>query len=169
MFLWKLLPVWFLPLAQAQPSVKVPLYIGSMAPLTGKRAWWGAGITAAMQMAFDYINNSSDILPSYELRLLANDTKVRIILITSPTFHLTEGSITRELQDLRSDRTNFEPTQTCCMVYMSHCVAMNGWLWASANVAVWYIHVALCHTVSVEIHMNVVPRSTGDTNSETEN
>ena len=112
MFLWQFLPFWFLPLAQAQASVKVPLYIGSMAPLTGKRAWWGAGITAAMQMAFDHINNSSDILPSYELRLLANDTKVRIILITSPTFHLTEGSITRELQDLRSDRTNFEPAQT---------------------------------------------------------
>lgn len=87
MVLWQLLPFWFLPLAQAQPSAKVPLYIGSMAPLTGKRAWWGAGITAAMQMAFEYINNSSDILPSYELRLLANDTKVRIILITSPTFY----------------------------------------------------------------------------------
>ena len=87
MFLWELLPFWFLSLAQTQPSAKVPLYIGSMAPLTGQRAWWGAGVTAAMQMAFEYINNSSDILPFYELRLLANDTKVRIILITSPTFY----------------------------------------------------------------------------------
>ena len=87
MILWQLLPFCFLPLAQAQPVAKVPLYIGSMAPLTGKRAWWGEGITAAMQMAFEYINHSSDILPSYELRLLANDTKVRIILITSSTFH----------------------------------------------------------------------------------
>ena len=87
MFLWELLPFWFLSLAQTQPSAKVPLYIGSMAPLTGQRAWWGAGITAAMQMAFEYINNSSDILPSYELRLLANDTKVRIILIISLTFY----------------------------------------------------------------------------------
>jgi len=75
MLLRQLLLLWFLSLAQAQPSTKVPLYIGSMAPLTGKRAWWGAGITAAMQMAFEYINNSSDVLPSYELRLLANDTK----------------------------------------------------------------------------------------------
>jgi len=75
MILWQLLPFWFLPLAQAQPSTKVPLYIGSMAPLTGKRSWWGAGITVAMQMAFEYINNSSDVLPFHELRLLANDTK----------------------------------------------------------------------------------------------
>lgn len=87
MILWQLLPFWFLPLAQAQPSTKVPLYIGSMAPLTGKRSWWGAGITVAMQMAFEYINNSSDVLPFHELRLLANDTKVRTILITSTTFY----------------------------------------------------------------------------------
>jgi len=46
-----------------------------MAPLSGKRAWWGAGITAAMQMAFEYINDRSDILPYYELRLLVNDTQ----------------------------------------------------------------------------------------------
>jgi len=87
MILWHLLPFWLLPLAQAQASLKVPLYIGSMAPLTGKRKWWGAGITAAMRMAFEYINNSSDILPSYELRLLANDTKVRVIFITTPAFY----------------------------------------------------------------------------------
>ncbi|KAL9969262.1 hypothetical protein ACROYT_G021458 [Oculina patagonica] len=74
MILWQLLPLCLLVRAQVQPS-KVSLYIGSMAPLSGKRAWWGAGITAAMQMAFEYINNSSHILPSYELRLLANDTK----------------------------------------------------------------------------------------------
>lgn len=87
MILWQLLPFSFLTLAQAQLSTKVPLYIGSMAPLSGKRAWWGAGISAAMQMAFEYINNSSDILPSYEMRLLANDTKVRITLITTPTLN----------------------------------------------------------------------------------
>ena len=78
MFPWQLLPFWLLSNVQAQ-SVKVPLYVGSMAPLSGKRAWWGAGITAAMQMAFEYINNRSDILPSYELRLLADDTRVRFL------------------------------------------------------------------------------------------
>lgn len=88
MILWQLLPLCLLVHAQVQPS-KVPLYIGSMAPLSGKRAWWGAGITAAMQMAFEYINNSSHILPSYELRLLANDTKVRMILIAILTFVTT--------------------------------------------------------------------------------
>ena len=78
MFPWQLLPFWLLSNVHAQ-SAKVPLYVGSMAPLSGKRAWWGAGITAAMQMAFEYINNRSDILPSYELRLLADDTRVRFL------------------------------------------------------------------------------------------
>ena len=78
MILWQLFSVCLLTHAQVHSS-KSPLYIGSMAPLSGKRAWWGAGITAAMQMAFEYINNSSDILPWYELKLLANDTKVRIL------------------------------------------------------------------------------------------
>lgn len=86
MILWQLLPLCLLAVrAQVQPS-KLPLYIGSMAPLSGTRAWWGAGITAAMQMAFEYINNSSHVLPSYELRLLANNTKVRLILIALLTF-----------------------------------------------------------------------------------
>lgn len=74
---WQLLPLLVFSNIQAQSSAKVPLYIGSMAPLSGKRAWWGAGITAAMQMAFEYINDRSDILPYYELRLLVNDTQVR--------------------------------------------------------------------------------------------
>ena len=75
---WQPLPLIFLLAHVQAQSLKVPLYIGSMAPLSGKRSWWGAGITAAMQMAFEYINNRSDILPYYELRLLANDTRVRI-------------------------------------------------------------------------------------------
>lgn len=79
MILWQLLSVCLLTHAAQVQSSKSPLYIGSMAPLSGKRAWWGAGITTAMQMAFEYINNSSDILPWYELKLLANDTKVRIL------------------------------------------------------------------------------------------
>lgn len=85
MFPWQLLFVSLLANVRGQ-SLKTPLYVGSMAPLTGSRAWWGAGITAAMQMAFEYINNRSDILPFYELRLLAHDTQVRFLR----PYHLLE-------------------------------------------------------------------------------
>ena len=56
---------------------KRPLYIGSMAPMTGKRAWWGAGIPLAIEMAFEDINARNDILKEYRLQLVARDTQVR--------------------------------------------------------------------------------------------
>ena len=59
-------------------SSKTPLFVGSMAPLSGSRSWWGSGITVAMEMAFEYINNRTDILPAYELKLLKNDTRVSL-------------------------------------------------------------------------------------------
>lgn len=55
---------------------KRTLYVGSMAPMTGNRAWWGAGIPLAIQMAFEDINKRSDILKDYELELISRDTKV---------------------------------------------------------------------------------------------
>ena len=77
---WQVLLGSLLTVAQAKSqSSKVSLYVGSMAPLTGPRSWWGAGITTAMQMAFELINNRSDILPYFELKLLENDTLVRAI------------------------------------------------------------------------------------------
>lgn len=56
---------------------KRPLYIGSMAPMTGKKAWWGAGIPLAIEMAFEDINARNDILKEYRLQLVARDTQVR--------------------------------------------------------------------------------------------
>ena len=53
-----------------------PLYIGSMAPMTGRRAWWGAGIPLAIEMAFEDINKRSDILKEYKLSLVQRDTEV---------------------------------------------------------------------------------------------
>ena len=53
-----------------------PLYIGSMAPMTGERAWWGAGIPLAIEMAFEDINKRSDILKEYKLSLIQRDTQV---------------------------------------------------------------------------------------------
>lgn len=52
------------------------LYIGSMAPMTGKRAWWGAGIPLAIEMAFEDINSRSDVLRQYRLELIRRDTQV---------------------------------------------------------------------------------------------
>ena len=52
--------------------------IGVMAPTTGSRAWWGWGITLAAEMAMSHINSRNDILNGYELKLLSNDTKVRV-------------------------------------------------------------------------------------------
>ena len=61
--------------AASQPP-KRPLYIGSMAPMTGKRAWWGAGISLAIEMAFEDINVRNDVLRDYRLQLVARDTQV---------------------------------------------------------------------------------------------
>lgn len=47
-----------------------------MAPMTGKRAWWGAGIPLAIKMAFEDINKRDDILRDYELKLISRDTQV---------------------------------------------------------------------------------------------
>ena len=57
-------------------TVQRPLYIGSMAPMTGRRAWWGAGIPLAIEMAFEDINKRSDILKEYKLSLIQRDTQV---------------------------------------------------------------------------------------------
>lgn len=54
-----------------------PLYIGSMAPMTGKKSWWGAGIPLAIEMAFEDINKRSDVLKEYKLILVQRDTQVR--------------------------------------------------------------------------------------------
>ena len=55
---------------------RTTLYVGSMAPMTGKRAWWGAGIPLAIEMAFEDINKRDDILRDYELKLISRDTQV---------------------------------------------------------------------------------------------
>lgn len=59
-----------------------PLYIGAMAPMTGSRSWWGAGIPLAIEMAFEDINKRSDVLKEYKLILDQRDTQVRPSLVT---------------------------------------------------------------------------------------
>ena len=44
--------------------------------MTGKRAWWGAGIPLAIEMAFEDINARSDVLQGYRLKLIRRDSQV---------------------------------------------------------------------------------------------
>jgi len=44
--------------------------------MSGKSAWWGLGISVAAEMAFEIINNNSNILSDYKLVLLKNDSRV---------------------------------------------------------------------------------------------
>ena len=57
---------------------KIPLYIGAYFSFGG--GWDCSGIIVAVQMALDHINERDDILSEYELKMIYNDTQVRIIL-----------------------------------------------------------------------------------------
>ena len=62
-------------LTAVQPTI--PLYIGGFFPMTNNGQWRGGEETLpGVQIALDLINNSTEILPGYELRLLWNDTQV---------------------------------------------------------------------------------------------
>lgn len=60
---------------------KVPLYIGGMFSMTG--GWDGSGCLMAAELALEQINNRTDILPDYELKMVWGDTQVRNENITS--------------------------------------------------------------------------------------
>ena len=59
-----------------------------MAPMTGRRSWWGAGIPLAIEMAFEDINKRSDILKEYKLSLIQRDTEVVAALFMVNVSHL---------------------------------------------------------------------------------
>lgn len=58
------------------------LTIGAYSPLTGP--CWGGGhvVKLVIELALDQVNNRTDILPGYELRMVLNDTKVCINYLT---------------------------------------------------------------------------------------
>lgn len=60
---------------EADPA-RIPLYIGGMFSLSG--GWDGSGCLVSAELALDQINNRSDILPDYELKMIWNDTKVSL-------------------------------------------------------------------------------------------
>lgn len=50
-------------------------------PLTGKGGWLGGvGCLPAALMALDDVNERSQLLPGYKLRLMLNDSEVRRLL-----------------------------------------------------------------------------------------
>lgn len=56
---------------------KIPLYIGGMMSMSG--GWDGSGCLVAAELALEQINNRTDILANYELKMLWNDTQVSLI------------------------------------------------------------------------------------------
>ena len=56
---------------------KTPLHVMGLFGMEGP---WPGGhaMLAAVQMGFDHVNARPDILPNYELRLIWNNTKVRL-------------------------------------------------------------------------------------------
>ncbi|XP_072030704.1 gamma-aminobutyric acid type B receptor subunit 1-like [Amphiura filiformis] len=54
-------------------SARKPLYLGGYFTLGG--IWDGSGILPAVEMALDHINDRTDVLAEYELRMIWNDTQ----------------------------------------------------------------------------------------------
>ncbi|XP_072043527.1 gamma-aminobutyric acid type B receptor subunit 1-like [Amphiura filiformis] len=52
---------------------KIPLYIGGFFSLGG--LWDGSGVLPAVEMGLDHVNNRTDILEEYELKMIWNDTQ----------------------------------------------------------------------------------------------
>ncbi|XP_071835071.1 gamma-aminobutyric acid type B receptor subunit 1-like isoform X2 [Apostichopus japonicus] len=53
---------------------RIPIHIGGMFSISD-RVWDGSGCLVAAELALEQINNRSDILPDYELRMVWNDTE----------------------------------------------------------------------------------------------
>lgn len=66
----------FLTVCQTSASLKTLLIGGLFDIDTSRGGWNSAGIIPAVQMAFDDINNRTDILKGYRLELVIKDAKV---------------------------------------------------------------------------------------------
>ena len=58
------------------------LTIGAYSPLTGPCWTGGYVVKQMMELALSQVNNRTDILPGYELRMVLNDTKVCVHCLT---------------------------------------------------------------------------------------
>ncbi|GFS16037.1 guanylate cyclase [Elysia marginata] len=55
---------------------KPKIYLGGLFPLTGK-SWAEMGLVKAAELALDMVNEDPDILPSYRLEMIVNDTQCK--------------------------------------------------------------------------------------------
>ena len=60
----------------ASEDAKIPLYVGGLWPMTGPGWRGGAEALPAIELAVEVLNNSTDILPNHEIKLIWNDTRV---------------------------------------------------------------------------------------------
>ena len=67
-------------------DAKTPLYVGGLWPMTGPGWRGGAEALPAIELAVQVINNSTDILPGHEIRLIWNDTKVSMLVQQHSSF-----------------------------------------------------------------------------------
>lgn len=67
-------------------GLKKDLYLLGLFPIEGNWGAWGKAFILASEMALDHINNRSDILQGYTLKLDWNDTKVQLLSLLSAAF-----------------------------------------------------------------------------------
>ena len=58
---------------------KEKLYIGGIFPMTGSWAG-GKGCRPAVEMALEDVNARADLLPQFNLEIVANDSRVRLYI-----------------------------------------------------------------------------------------
>jgi gamma-aminobutyric acid type B receptor len=68
---------WILIFLALKCSCKKDLYVGGLISIdVSKGGWSSAGVLPAVQIALEDINNSTEILKDYELKMIPKDTKV---------------------------------------------------------------------------------------------
>ncbi|XP_033116362.1 gamma-aminobutyric acid type B receptor subunit 1-like [Anneissia japonica] len=71
--------ICFSSTARGQTEEKVVLNIGGIFPMTGDNWNGGEGCLPAATMALDDVNNRTDILPEYELKMFWNDSECCVV------------------------------------------------------------------------------------------
>ena len=75
--LMKLLPIVCQVTDSAPSDDRIPLYLGGFFSFGGP--WDGSGVLPAVEMALDHINQRTDVLDGYELKMVWNDTRVSFL------------------------------------------------------------------------------------------
>lgn len=74
------------PLYEVDDDGRIILNFGAIFPMTGKSWAGGQGCKPAVEMALKDVNDRSDILPGYKLKMVWNDSEVSCIAIDPSLF-----------------------------------------------------------------------------------